>query len=157
MSFKISVNMSLVIIFKIFCFWTCNFWQCWTFINLFSNCVNNIISYITITLFKFSTLSSALIFVLFITLVKDVFFLISSNFYSSSKFNIKIFPSLSELVMTSNVPDSLSGSGSGQILPFLSDTRIRPDLDMKKKSRSGSGRILIWKNDPDPVPAGSWF
>ena len=100
MSFKISVNMSLVIIFKIFCFWTCNFWQCWTFINLFSNCVNNIISYITITLFKFSTLSSALIFVLFIKLVKDVFFLISSNFYSSSKFNIKIFPSLSELVMT---------------------------------------------------------
>ena len=43
----------------------------------------------------------------------------------------------------SDVPDSLSGSGSGRILPFLSDIRIRPDLDMKKKSGSGSGRILI--------------
>ena len=46
-------------------------------------------------------------------------------------------------VLISDVPDSLSGSGSGRILPFLSDIRIRPDLDMKKKSRSGSGRILI--------------
>ena len=45
-------------------------------------------------------------------------------------------------VLISDVPDSLSGSGSGRILPFLSDIRIRPDLDMKKKSRSGSGRIL---------------
>ena len=44
------------------------------------------------------------------------------------------------LLMISDVPDSLSGSGSGRILPFLSDIRIRPDIDMKKKN---------------PVPAGS--
>ena len=42
------------------------------------------------------------------------------------------------LIITSDVPDSLSESG--RILPFLSDIRIRPDLDMKK--------------NPDPVPVG---
>ena len=51
--------------------------------------------------------------------------------------------------ITSDVPDSLSGSGSGRILPFLSDIRIRPDLNLKKKS--GSGRILIKKKSPGPA------
>ena len=32
---------------------------------------------------------------------------------------------------------------------------FRPDLNLKKKSGSGSGRILIWKKYPGPVPAGS--
>ena len=45
------------------------------------------------------------------------------------------------MLLTSDVPDSLSWSGSGRILLFLSDIRIRPDRDMKK--------------DPDPVLAGS--
>ena len=40
----------------------------------------NLFSSITLILFKFSTLSSALIFVWFIELVKNVFVLISSNF-----------------------------------------------------------------------------
>ena len=39
--------------------------------------------------------------------------------------------------------NSLSGSRSGRILPFLSDIRIRPDFNLKKISGSGSGRILI--------------
>ena len=59
------------------------------------------------------------------------------------------------MLLTSDVPDSLSWSGSGRILLFLSDIRIRPDLDKKKepdpfpaesrlktRSGSGSGRIL---------------
>ena len=45
------------------------------------------------------------------------------------------------LVSNSDVPDSLSGSGSGRILPFLSDIRIRPDPNLKKSR--------------DPGPAGS--
>ena len=53
------------------------------------------------------------------------------------------FSCLKKRVLTSDVPDSLSGSGSCRILPFLSDIRFRPDLDMNK--------------DPDPVLAGSWF
>ena len=46
-------------------------------------------------------------------------------------------------VICSDVPDLLSGSGSSRILPILSDIRIRPGLNLKKKSGSGSGRILI--------------
>ena len=46
-------------------------------------------------------------------------------------------------INTSDVPDSLSGSGSGQILPILSDIPIWPDPNLKKLSGSGSGRILI--------------
>ena len=58
------------------------------------------------------------------------------------------------LIKTSDVPDSLSGSG--RILPFLSDIRIRPDLDMKKNqdpagSLLGSGRIRIFFSYQDPV------
>ena len=51
--------------------------------------------------------------------------------------------STANLVSISDVPDSLSKSGSGRILPFLSGIRIRPDLDMKKKSGSGSGTSLL--------------
>ena len=83
MSFKCWVDMSWVIILKIFCFWTCNFWQCSTFILLVWN---NIFSSITLILFNFFYLSSALIFVWFIKLVKDVFVFISSNFFSSIPF-----------------------------------------------------------------------
>ena len=49
------------------------------------------------------------------------------------------------LLKSSDVPDSLSGFGSGRILPFLSDIWTRPDLDIKKDP------------DPDPVPARSRF
>ena len=49
------------------------------------------------------------------------------------------------LVVFSDVPDSLSGSESGRILPFSSDIRIRPDFNLKKISGSGSDRILICK------------
>ena len=47
---------------------------------------------------------------------------------------------LIKLVIISDLPDPISGSGSGSGRFLLG---------------SGSGRILIWKKDPDPVPAGS--
>ena len=58
-------------------------------------------------------------------------------------FYLKITPFL--YIKTSDVLDSLSESGSGRILPFLSDIRIRPNLDMKKISESGSSRISTKK------------
>ena len=65
------------------------------------------------------------------------FFLISQNSYLS----------MTILVKTSDVPYSLSGSGSGRILPFLSDIRIRPDLNIKKKFR------VRFRPDPYRDPA----
>ena len=67
----------------------------------------------------------------------------------------KLYFSCKLNLFVSDVPDSLSGSGSGWIFPFLSDIRIRPYLNLKKKFGSGSGRILIWKKNPDPGPADS--
>ena len=75
------------------------------------------------------------------------------------------------LKKNSDVTNSLSGYGSGRMMPFLSDIQIRPDLDLKKRSGSGSGRNLIKKKKrsgsgsgrililkkgpgPGPVPAG---
>ena len=55
---------------------------------------------------------------------------------------------------SSDLPDPRSGSGSGRILIWKKD----PDPVLAGylfKKRSGSGRILIWKKDPDPVQAGS--
>ena len=56
-------------------------------------------------------------------------------------------------ILISDVPDP----GSGQIRPLFAEIRIRPDLNLKKISGSGSGRISIWKKDSDPVPAGTYL
>ena len=63
-----------------------------------------------------------------------------------------ILKTLKLLIKSSDLPDLRSGSGSGWIRPFFAWIRIRPDSKLKKRSGSGSGRILaeIWP-DPDPV------
>ena len=48
-----------------------------------------------------------------------------------------------KLLLTSDLPDPRSGSGSGRIWPFFAWIRIRPDINLKKKSGSGSGQLLI--------------
>ena len=51
---------------------------------------------------------------------------------------------------TSDVPEAVSGSGSGRILPFLSDIRILPDLDMNKRSGSRFKKKIRIRFRPDP-------
>ena len=52
---------------------------------------------------------------------------------------------LLKYVKISDVPDP--NAGSGIIRPLLAEIWIQSDLDLKKRSRSGSGRISNWKQD----------